>query len=74
VNQELSQEGLYHNAATVIGFRKATDTVLGIVLFFAEYGPALLIWVALFGLPVLMMWRRYRKTLARCSPTIHDPS
>jgi len=38
--------------------------LLGIVLFFAEYGPALLIWVVLLGAPLVFVWRRYRRTLA----------
>jgi hypothetical protein len=53
-----------HNAL-VAGYRNASETVLGIVLFFAEFGPTLLIWLALLGLPVIFVWRRYRRTLAR---------
>jgi hypothetical protein len=37
------------------------DTVLGIVLFFGEYGPVILIWLAILALPVFFVWRRYRK-------------
>jgi hypothetical protein len=53
-----------HNAL-VEGYRNASETVLGIVLSFAEYGPALLIWLVLLGLPVIFVWRRYCRTLAR---------
>lgn len=49
-----------HNAF-VAGYQNASATVLGILLFFAEYGPALLIWLAILGLPVVMVWRRYRR-------------
>ena len=49
-----------HNAF-VAGYQNASETVLGILLFFAEYGPALLIWLAILGLPVIMVWRRYRR-------------
>jgi hypothetical protein len=52
-----------HNAF-VAGYRNASETVLGIVLFFAEYGPALLIWLVILVLPVLFVWWRYRKALA----------
>ena len=52
-----------HNAF-VAGYRNASETVLGIVLFFAEYGPALLIWLMILVLPVIFVWRRYRKALA----------
>jgi hypothetical protein len=52
-----------HNAF-VAGYRNASETVLGIVLFFAEYGPALLIWLIILMVPVIFAWRRYRKALA----------
>jgi len=52
-----------HNAF-VAGYRDASETLLGIVLFFAEYGPALLIWLTILLLPAVFLWRRYRKTLA----------
>jgi hypothetical protein len=48
----------------VAGYRNASETVLGIVLFFAEDGPTLLIWVVILALPVIFVWRRYRKGLA----------
>lgn len=51
-----------HNAL-VAGYRNAAETVLRIVLFFAEYGPTLLIWLAILLWPVLLLWRRYRKML-----------
>jgi hypothetical protein len=50
-----------HNAF-VAGYHNVSETVLGIVLFFAEYGPALLLWVAIVC-PVIFVWRRYRKAL-----------
>jgi Domain of unknown function (DUF4349)/Putative zinc-finger len=52
-----------HNAF-VAGYRNASETVLGILLFFAEYGPALLIWLMILVLPVIFVWRRFRKALA----------
>jgi predicted phage tail protein len=51
-----------HNAF-VAGYRDASEMVLGIVLFFAESGPALLIWLVILGLPVIFVWRRYRRAL-----------
>lgn len=48
----------------VAGYHNASETVLGIVIFFAENGPTLLIWFAILGLPVILIWRRYRKALA----------
>jgi hypothetical protein len=49
-----------HNAF-VAGYHNASETVFGIVLFFAEYGPTFLIWIAV---PVAFLWRRYRRALA----------
>jgi hypothetical protein len=52
-----------HNSF-VAGYRNASETVLGILLFFAECGPTLLIWLMILVLPVIFVWRRYRKALA----------
>ncbi len=48
-----------HNAF-VEGYGNATGTILGIVLFVGEFGPALLIWLAILALPVIA-WRRYKR-------------
>jgi hypothetical protein len=52
-----------HNAF-VAGYRDASETILGIVLFFVEDGPTLLIWLVILVLPVILVWRRYRRALA----------
>jgi len=52
-----------HNAF-VAGYRNASETVLGIVVFFAEHGPSLVIWLLILLLPIVLVWRRYRRTLA----------
>jgi hypothetical protein len=49
-----------HNSF-VAGYRNASETILDIVLFFGEYGPALLIWTIILGVPILLAARRYRK-------------
>jgi len=48
-----------HNAF-VAGYHNASETILGIVMFLEEYGPSILIWLALLALPVLG-WMRYRR-------------
>jgi anti-sigma factor RsiW len=53
-----------HNAF-VAGLRNAAETILGIVLFFEESGPVLLIWLAILGVPVSLLWRRYRRMQAK---------
>jgi uncharacterized protein DUF4349/putative zinc finger protein len=47
--------------ATINGFRNAFDNLLGIVLFFAESGPSLVLWLTIFGFPAWLLWRRYRR-------------
>src|SRR5215472_16208931 len=47
--------------AAVNGFRNAFESFLGLVLFLAESGPSLLLWLALLGIPAWRLWRRYRR-------------
>jgi Domain of unknown function (DUF4349)/Putative zinc-finger len=49
-----------HNAF-VAGIEHAGAMLLGIVLWFEEFGPALLIVLAIFALPAVLLVRRYRK-------------
>ena len=49
-----------HNAL-VNGLGNAGDSLLGILLFFEEYGPVLLVWFAVLGVPAWFFWRRYRR-------------
>ncbi len=55
--------------AGVNGFRNAFEGLLGIVLFFAESGPSLLLWLALLGFPAWKLWRRYRRAYSLGSLT-----
>lgn len=59
-----SVSGRMHNAF-VTGLRHAAGTLLGIVLFLEEFGPVLLIWVLILGLPAILGWRRYRRARSR---------
>jgi uncharacterized protein DUF4349/putative zinc finger protein len=52
-----------HNAA-VNGYRNVADTLLSIVLFFAEYGPVLIFWLFVLALPATIVWRRWRHATA----------
>jgi Domain of unknown function (DUF4349)/Putative zinc-finger len=47
--------------AAVNGFRNAFESLLALVLFLAESGPSLLLWLALLGIPAWRLWRRYRR-------------
>jgi hypothetical protein len=47
--------------AFVAGYRNARETLLGFLLFFEEYGPSLVIWLLVLALPVLLIWRLYRR-------------
>jgi hypothetical protein len=50
--------------ATVNGFRNAFESLLGIVLFFAESGPTLVLWLTILAIPAWLLWRRYRRAHA----------
>jgi hypothetical protein len=52
-----------HNAA-VNGYRNVADTLLSIILFFAEYGPVLAFWLLMFSIPAGLVWRRWRHATA----------
>ncbi len=52
-----------HNAL-VNGYRNIADTLLSLVLFFAEYGPVLTFWIILFFIPAWFVWRRWHHALA----------
>jgi hypothetical protein len=52
-----------HNAA-VNGYRNVADTLLSIVLFFAEYGPVLVFWLLVLSAPGWLVWRRWRHAAA----------
>jgi hypothetical protein len=51
--------------AFVAGLHNAFASLLGIVLFLEEYGPALLIWLVILGGPIFLFWRRYRRMKAK---------
>ena len=49
-----------HNAL-VTGYRNALEGVVGLILFFAEYGPSGLIWLVVLGLLVWFLHRRWAR-------------
>jgi Domain of unknown function (DUF4349) len=50
--------------AVVDGFRTAFQNFLALVLFFAESGPTLLLWLMILSIPAWLLWRRYQRSLA----------
>jgi len=56
--------GMQLRNATINGFRNASESVLGFVLFFAESGPTFLLWLAILLLPARLLWRRYQRAFA----------
>ena len=52
------------NNALVAGYHNLTDTVLGILLFFFENGPVVILWLTVLGIPTMLIWRRYRRMRA----------
>ena len=57
-----STAGRLHNAF-VNGIRNAFGTLLGLILFLEEFGPSILLWAAIFGIPAYLIWRRRRPTV-----------
>ena len=51
--------------AFVAGYRNAVGTVVGIFLFLVAYGLTILIWIAILGVPVYLLRRRYRRVRAK---------
>lgn len=49
--------------AVVNGFRSAFESLLALVLFLAESGPAMLLWAAFLLIPARLLWRRYQRSL-----------
>ncbi len=45
----------------VTGFRNAFESLLALILFLAEAGPAFLLWSALLLIPAWRLWRRYQR-------------
>jgi hypothetical protein len=54
----------FHNAF-VAGYRNAAGTVAGIFLFLVEYGPSILIWLAIIFFLAFLISRRYKKARSR---------
>jgi Domain of unknown function (DUF4349)/Putative zinc-finger len=50
--------------AIVDGFRSAFQSLLALVLFLAESGPTLVLWLLVLAIPARLLWRRYRRSLA----------
>jgi len=47
--------------ALVAGYRHASETLLGLILFLMEYAPPLLVWLLILGLPIAAVWRYRRR-------------
>jgi hypothetical protein len=56
--------------AIVNGFRNASESLLGIILFFAESGPTFLLWLAILFIPARLLWRRYRRAYAMAGSSL----
>jgi Domain of unknown function (DUF4349)/Putative zinc-finger len=56
----------FHNAL-VKGIRGAQETIIGIVLFCAEFGPSLVLWVLILVPAGWFFWRRWRRAYAAAS-------
>ncbi len=50
----------FHNAV-VAGFTNVTDSAVGLALWFAEYLPPIIFWLAILGIPAWWFWRRAQR-------------
>jgi Domain of unknown function (DUF4349) len=53
----------FHNAF-VTGYKDGVETVVSILLFFAEYGPSMVVWLLLVFPFGWLFWRRWRRNYA----------
>jgi len=53
----------FHNAL-VNGYSNAGDSLLGLLLFFVQYGPVLLLWIVILSSPIWLLWRRWKRASA----------
>jgi hypothetical protein len=53
----------FHNAL-INGYTSATDSLLGLLLFFVQYSPVLLLWIAILSSPAWLLWRRWKRASA----------
>ena len=53
--------GLHNRNSLIAGYQNAVGTLLGLLYFLEEYGPPILIWIALLGVPAYLLHRRYRR-------------
>jgi hypothetical protein len=60
--------GMQLRNAAVNGFRNVSESLLAFVIFFAEFGPTLLLWLAILFFPARMLWRRYQRAHTLGSP------
>jgi len=56
----------FHNAM-VAGYRSAVESVVGIILFFAEYGPEAMIWLVFLAPLAWFLRRRWRLAMSLTS-------
>jgi RNA polymerase sigma-70 factor, ECF subfamily len=62
--REFEQLGYGEIAAVLhLPLNTVRSRLFRVVLFFAENGPTLFIWLLILGLPILFLWRRYGRAL-----------
>jgi Domain of unknown function (DUF4349)/Putative zinc-finger len=61
LNSGAASTGTRIRNSLVEGFRNLGDGVVGMLLFVFAYGPSILFWLALIGVPAWLGWRRWRR-------------
>ena len=53
----------FHNAA-IAGYEAVANSALGVLLWFTEFLPPILSWLAILGVPAWWLWRRTQRAFA----------
>jgi hypothetical protein len=56
----------FHNAA-VAGLTNVTDSAVGLILWFTEFLPPMIFWLAILATPIAIFWRLRRRAIAAVS-------
>lgn len=64
LNAQTYSTGTRVRNSLVDGFKNLAGGAVGLVIFLFAFGPSILFWLALFGVPAWFVWRHYRRPRA----------
>jgi hypothetical protein len=60
LNPESFTTGTRVRNSVIAGFQNLEDSILSLAVFLFAYGPSILLWGVLLGVPAWIIWRRFR--------------